>query len=109
MYETLVAAMKAITDLPVSEYEWKTRPAGNHATIQLDFGADGDQGDDHHQDQAYEGSVDLFTKGNAPALAAQVEAVLESICGAAWELNTQEYDRETGMIHREYAFQIEVL
>ena len=109
MYEQLVTAMKAIKDLPVTEYEWKTRPTGNHATIQLDFGAEGDTGDDLHQDQAYEGSVDLFTRGKAPTVAAQVEAVLESACGAAWELNSQQYDRETGLIHREYVFQIEVL
>lgn len=109
MYDEIVAALKAIPGLPVKEYEWETRPAGNHATVGIDFGADGDQGDDHHQDQAFEGSVDLFTKGMASTVAAQVEAVLESICGAAWELNTQEYDRETKKIHREYTFQIEVL
>lgn len=109
MYDEIVAALKAIPGLPVAEYEWETRPAGNHATVQIDFGAEGDGGNDLHQDQAYECSVDLFTVGKAPTVAAQVEAVLESICGAAWELNTQQYDRETRKIHREYTFQIEVL
>lgn len=109
MYDSIVDALKAIPDLPVAEHEWKTRPVGNHATVQLDFGAADDEGEDAHQDQAYEGSVDLFTKGKAPTVAAQVEAVLEEICGASWHLNSQQYDRATGMIHREYVFEIEVL
>lgn len=109
MYEQLVYELKAIPSLPVAENEWSTRPAGNHATVQIDFGAESDSGDDHHQGQAYEGSVDLFTKGSAPTVAAQVEAALESVCGAAWELNLKQYDRETGLIHREYVFQIEAM
>lgn len=109
MYDELVEALKEIPGLPVAEHEWATRPTGNHATVQIDFGASGDGGDDHHQDHAFEGSVDLFTEGNAADMAARVESVLEDLCGAAWELNSKQYDRETRKIHREYVFQLEVL
>lgn len=109
MYNTIVAALKEIKDLAVAEYEWKTRPTGDHATIQLDFGAEGDTGNDHHQDQAYEGSVDLYTHGQAWLTAAAVETVLETYCGGAWDIQSIQYERETGLVHREYVFQIEVL
>jgi len=109
MYTQLVEALKAIPGLPVAEHEWNTRPAGNHATVRLDFPADQDSGDDHHQDSAYEGSVDLYTKGQAWAVAAQVETVLENICGAAWHLNSKQYDSGVHMIQREYVFEIEVI
>ena len=109
MYTQLVDALKAIPGLPVAEHEWNTRPAGNHATVQLDFAAAQDSGDDHHQDTAHEGSVDLYTKGQAWAVAAQVETVLESICGAAWHLNSKQFDSGVRMIHREYVFEIEVI
>lgn len=109
MYTQLVDALKAIPGLPVAEHEWNTRPAGNHATVQLDFAADTDNGSDHHQDQAYEGSVDLFTKGHAWPVAAQVETVLDTVCEAAWHLNSVQFDSGIHMLHREYVFQIEVL
>lgn len=109
MYTQLVAALKAIKGLPVTEHEWNTRPAGNHATVQLDFAATQDSGDDQHQNTAYEGSVDLYTKGQAWPVAAQVETVLETVCGAAWHLNSVQYDSGVHMIHREYVFEIEVL
>lgn len=109
MYEELVKALQAIRGLPVAEHEWKTRPAGNHATVQLDFAADTDNGSDHHQDQAYEGSVDLYTHGQAWSVAAAVETALDSVCEAAWRLNSVQFDSPTGLLHREYVFQIEVL
>ena len=109
MYDTLAAALLAIPGLPGAEYEWATRPAGNHLTVQLDFDASDDNGDDHHQDTAFEGSVDLFTQGKAWDVAAQVEAVLTAHCEGAWQLNSIQYDRETGLIHREYVFQLEAL
>ena len=109
MYEALAAALLAITGLPGAEYEWATRPVGNHLTVQLDFSAQDDNGDDHHQDTSWEGSVDLYTVGKAWDVAAQVEEVLTAHCEGAWEMNSMQYDRETGLIHREYVFQLEEL
>lgn len=107
IYDELVRELKAIEGVEFTEYEWKTRPNGNHGTVQLDFEAEDDDGDDRKQDRAWEGSVDLFTKGKAMMIAAAVESVLESICESAWYLNSEQYERETGLVHREFVFQIE--
>lgn len=107
IYDELVRELKAIEGVEFTEYEWKTRPNGNHGTVQLDFEAEDDDGDDRKQDRAWEGSVDLYTKGKEMMIAAAVESVLESICESAWYLNSEQYERETGLVHREFVFQIE--
>ena len=107
MFDELVAKLKNISGVSFTEYEWKTRPDGNFGTVQLDFEAEDDTGDDCHQDRAWEGSVDLFTRGKAWLIVAAVESALEEVCGGSWELNSEQYERETGLIHREFVFQIE--
>lgn len=107
MYDELVEALKDIAGVQFAEYEWKTRPTGNFGTVQLDFEAEDDGGDDRHQDRAWEGSVDLFTHGKEMLTVAAVEAALESVCGVSWYLNSEQYEHETGLIHREFIFEIE--
>ena len=63
MFDELVTKLKAIKGVQFAEYEWKTRPSGNFGTVQLDFEAEDDNGDDTKQDRAWEGSVDLYTHG----------------------------------------------
>ena len=109
MYADLVAELKSLRAVPFAEHEWATRPPGNHATVQLDFAAAQDNGDDCHQDTAYQGSVDLYTKGQAWDVAAIVQHVLEKHCGSSWYLNLKTFDSGVRMIHREYVFEIEVL
>lgn len=108
MYSELVAALKALEGVSFTEHEWATRPACDHGTVQLDFAAEQDSGEDQHQGQAWQGSVDLYTRGQAWQTA-QVEGVLESICGASWYLNQNAYENGTGLLHREYVFEIEAL
>lgn len=109
MYSELVADLMALASVPFAEHEWSTRPAGNHGTVQLDFAAAQDSGDDGHQDMAYQGSVDLYTKGQGYDVASMVQYVLETHCGSSWRLNSKTYEKETGLMHREYVFEIEVL
>lgn len=109
MYSELVSDLKAMKSVLFTEDEWTTRPAGNHGTVQLDFAAAQDVGSDAHQDQAYQGSVDLYTKGQAWDVASMVERVLEKHCGASWTLNLKAYESGTRLLHREYVFEIEVL
>jgi len=107
IYDELVRQLKAIDGVQFAEYEWKTRPDGNFGTVQLDFEAEDDDGDDWKQDRAWEGSVDLYTRGERPLIVASVENALEDVCESAWSLNSIQYERETGLIHREFVFQIE--
>ena len=109
MYNELVADLKALPNVQFAEHEWNTRPSGNHGTVQLDFAAAQDSGDDGHQDTAYQGSVDLYTHGQAWPIASGVERVLEQHCGASWHLNLKTYESGTRLLHREYVFEIEVL
>jgi len=107
MFDELVNALQAIDGVQFAEYEWKTRPNGNFGTVQLDFEAEDDNGDDLKQDRAWEGSVDLYTHGKQMLIVAAVETALESVCEGSWDLNSEQYERETGLIHREFVFQIE--
>ena len=107
IFEELVDKLKEIPNVRFSEYEWRTRPAGNYGTVQLDFEAEDDNGDDHKQDRAWEGSVDLFTRGKEMMIVAAVESILEEVCEGSWYLNSEQYERETGLIHREFVFQLE--
>ena len=38
---------------------------------------------------------------------AAVERALSEICGASWYLNSEQYEHETGLSHREFVFQLE--
>ncbi|MBO7661827.1 MAG: hypothetical protein J6U01_00470 [Clostridia bacterium] len=107
IFDELVRQLKAIKIVAFTEYEWRTRPNGNFGTVQLDFEAEDDDGDDCKQDRAWEGSVDLYTRGKEWMIVSAVETVLESICSGSWYLNSEQYEKETGLIHREFVFQIE--
>ena len=107
MYEQLLEALRGLRNVPFAEHEWATRPAGDHGTVQLDFDAAQDSGDDRHMDRAQQGSVDLYTHGRGDEQAAEVEAILETICGSSWHLNLRSYEHDTGLLHREYIFEVE--
>ena len=109
MYNELLSALQAIRGVSFAEHEWATRPHGNHGTVQIDFQAAQESGDDGHQNTAYQGSVDLYTRGHCYMIASAVETALESVCGASWHLNLKTYEHETGLIHREYVFELEAL
>ena len=109
MYDELLAALKEIEGLKVAEYEWQTRPNGNYCTVQIDFEAADSLGDDMKQDRAFEGSIDLYTKGKQMMIVAAVESALAEVCESSWELNSEQYEHETGLIHREFVFQMEAV
>ena len=107
MYDALAEDLKAIQGVKFTEYAWRTRPDGNYGTYQLDFEIESDDGDDSKQDRGWEGSVHLYTKGREMMLAAAVESALAANCGNSWYLNSEQYEEETGLLHREFVFQIE--
>lgn len=107
IYDELVRLLQAIEGVRFAEYEWKTRPSGNYGTVQLDFEAEADIGDNHKRNRAWEGSIDLYTQGKEMMIAAAVESALEAVCAGSWALNSEQYERETGLIHREFVFQLE--
>ena len=105
-YETLVAAMK-LTSVPFAEYGWKARPEGAYGVVSLEFEAGQLDGDGKKLDRVWEGSVDLFYPklSDRTDLIEEVEETLEEILGNSWELNSTQYENQTGLFHVEWTFQ----
>ena len=115
-YESLVSALKALSQgeepdiavLQVAEDEWYTRPDSvSYGVVSLDFEAGQLHADGIKTDTAMEGSVDLFSMVRSGAgWPALIMKTLESHCGGSWMLNSHTYERETGLFHWEWSFQI---
>jgi len=106
-YEALVAALK-LTSVPFAEYGWRNRPEGAYGVVQLDFAAGHLDGDGAKQDRAWEGSVDLYYPklSDRTDLIEEIEETLEEICANRWELNSTQYETDTGLFHVEWVFQV---
>jgi hypothetical protein len=116
-YTSLVAALKALSQgekpnqvkLPVAEDDWATRPETvSYGIVSLDFEADALRGDNLKVATAYEGSVDLYSLNRDGAgWVPLITATLTEYCEGAWSLNHHTYERESGLFHWEWAFQVE--
>ena len=121
-YTSLVEALKALqqaedpdaenpvmVSLPMGEDEWYTRPdTVSYGTVRLDFEADSLTGDDLKQSIAYEGSVDLYSMvRNGAGWVELITQTLIDHTNARWSLNYHTYERDTGLFHWEWAFQVE--
>ena len=118
IYESLVAALKNLTQgtspdpvvtLPMAENEWNTRPdTVSYGIVSLDFEADRIEGDDGKLDISYEGSVDLFSLvKDGAGWVSLITQTLTTYCGPCWSLNSHTYERETGLFHWEWTFEVE--
>lgn len=105
-YEALVAALK-LTDTPVAEYGWKTRPEGAYYVVQLDFESGQLNGDGEKLERSWEGSLDLFYPKltDRDDLIEETEEILAEIFGSSWELNSTQYESGTGLFHVEWVFE----
>lgn len=106
-YRALKAALLA-TEIPFAEYAWDARPEADiYGVISSDFEAPSFDADGIKADRVLEGSVDLFFTdiANREELVSTVEEKLTEILGNSWELNSTQYENETGLFHIEWAFQ----
>lgn len=108
-YQELVNALKAIWDCPFAENGWTTRPkADSWGVVALDFEADSLHGDNVKLARAYEGSVDLFSrKKDGDGHIQMIETALTSVCEGCWRLNSHQWERNEGIFHWEWVFQVE--
>ena len=117
-YTALVNALKALTQgtapdpvttLPMAENEWNTRPdTESYGIVALEFETDALHGDDLKQITAYEGSVDLYShRKDGAGWIPLIKGTLTEKCDGAWHMNNHTYERETGLFHWEWVFQIE--
>ena len=118
-YEALVTAMKSQTQeplttsepaitLPVAEDEWKTRPdAESWGAITNTTEAGSLNGDNEKDDRSFAGSVDLFSYQRSGAgWIGLIEKTLRDFCGASWSLNSRQHERDNGIFHWEWYFEV---
>ena len=64
-------------------------------------------GDNAKLDTAYEGSVDLFSHAKDGAgWVPLITGALKTCCDGCWSLNSHMYERETGLFHWEWTFEV---
>ena len=117
-YTALVTALKALTQgeapdpvvkLPMAEDEWNTRPdTVSYGIVLLQYEVDALRGDNRKLDTSYSGSVHLFSlQRNGAGWVPLITGTLTEHCESAWSLNYHTYERDTGLFHWEWAFQVE--
>ena len=108
MYDALLSALQAI-GIPFQEYGWDQRPDVDYGLVSIDGAGEVVAADNHIQEQAIEGTIDLFTHGNDRASMAAIQGILDGLEGCAWYLNSVQYEQETRLIHWEWVFQLEAM
>lgn len=116
-YTTLVTALKSLSQgerpnqvlLPMAENGWDTRPETvSYGIVSLDFEVDALHGDNVKVAMAYEGSVDLYSlQKDGAGWVPLITGTLTDHCEGCWSLNSHQYERDTGLFHWEWAFQVE--
>ena len=117
-YTALVTALKALTQgeapdpvvkLPMAEDEWNTRPdTVSYGIVLLQYEVDALTGDNRKLDTSYSGSVHLFSlQRDGAGWVPLIIGTLTEYCESAWSLNYHTYERDTGLFHWEWAFQVE--
>lgn len=61
--------------------------------------------DGKHKERVYRGTTDLFTKQEQDPWAAQFEFALDTY-GIAWQLNSVQYEDDTGFVHYEWLWEV---
>ena len=117
-YTALVTALKAlaqgespdpIVKLPMAEDEWNTRPdTVSYGIVLLQYEVDALRGDNRKLDTSYSGSVHLFSlQRDGAGWVPLITGTLTEYCESAWSLNYHTYERDTGLFHWEWTFQVE--
>ena len=103
MLERLQAALAALTD---RVYHYVAAP--NSTPPYMVWAEDGDNdltANNVHAERCYTGTVDLYTKTDKDPLFSAIPEALEGI-GAAWYLNSVQYEEDTSLIHYEWVWEV---
>lgn len=106
-YGALVQALQQ-TSIPFAEYAWKTRPEGIYGVVTLDFESESLDGDQEKLDRTFSASIDVFFPELAQRenIVEEIESVLRGLCLTSWELNSNQYETETGLFHIEWVCEV---
>lgn len=94
----------AATELKFAHFGWSKAPKGDYGVYAED-GANDLVAGNVHAERVIEGTVDYFTRDASMAAKALIEAALNS-CGAAWRVESIQFEDDTGYIHLEWVFQV---
>ena len=116
-YTNLVTALKALSQgekpnkvkLPMAEDDWNTRPETvSYGIVSLDYEVAALRGDNKKLATSYSGSVHLFSlQRDGAGWVPLITDTLTDHCEGAWSLNHHTYERNTGLFHWEWTFQVE--
>ena len=112
-FDEMVQDMKALSQngvtLPVAEDEWDTLPdTVSYGMISLEMETDQLNANSLKTDVAYQGSIDLYSRSRPGAgWVPLITNILTEYCGACWWLNSHTYERDTGLFHWEWVFELE--
>lgn len=101
MLEELFLALQA-TGYAFAHYAWSKAPEGDYGTYSESNGNDL-IADDKHIERGTEGYINLFTRDDTDTPRVKIETALNSL-NIAWNLNTVQYENDTGFIHYEWEF-----
>ena len=102
MLEPLSAALAALTERC---YHYYAMPGTTPPYIVWAEDGDNDlSADNVHAERCFEGTVDLFTREEGDDLIEAVPSALEGV-GAAYYLNSVQYEEDTGLLHFEWVWQ----
>lgn len=80
-------------------------PTGDYIVWAEDSWEKALHGDGQLEETAVQGTIDLFTKKEYPALLSQIEAALTAAEIAFWQESIQ-YEDDTGLIHYEWIWEV---
>lgn len=101
MLEELFLALQA-TGYAFAHYAWSKAPDGDYGTYSESNGNDL-IADDKHIERGTEGYINLFTRDDTDTPRVKIETALNSM-NIAWNLNSVQYENDTGYIHYEWEF-----
>lgn len=91
---------------PVSHYFAAGRTS-NYIVWAEDGEGDSVHADGKKVERALTGTIDYFTKIENDPVVQQIEVALDSDDGLAWSLNSVQYEKDTGYIHYEWAWEVD--
>lgn len=101
--DKLIEALNA-TGFAFAHYAWSEAPAGDYGTYAEDSGEDL-TADNIHAERATVGYINYFTRDDSDTPRATIEAALNGL-RIPWNLNTVQYENDTGYIHYEWEFSV---
>jgi len=91
---------------PVFHY-FATGQTGSYIVWAEDGEGDAVHADGQKVERALTGTIDYFTKTEDDPVVQQIEDALGTDDSLAWQLNSVQYEQDTGYIHYEWAFEID--